>query len=60
MAVYVDQMLPCLPTAIWRWPESCHLFTGVNDSIQDLHQFAVDPGLKRAWFQGDQCCPITT
>jgi hypothetical protein len=48
MSVYVDDLMPCQPTAKWRWNLSCHLFA---DDIEELHRFASSLGLKRAWFQ---------
>ncbi len=48
MSVYVDPILPCIPTAGWRWKESCHL---IADSINELHEFARRIGMQRAWFQ---------
>lgn len=43
MAVFVDNSR--LP---WRGQSWCHL---VADSVQELHTFADQLGLKRAWFQ---------
>lgn len=48
MSVYVDDLMACIPNRNWRWTHSCHLFA---DGIEELHQFAKDIGLKRAWFQ---------
>lgn len=43
MAVYVDDSL-----LAWRGKSWCHL---VADSINELHTFAEQLGLKREWFQ---------
>jgi hypothetical protein len=43
MAVYVDN-----GQIEWRGKLWCHL---VADSLDELHQFAIRLGLKRAWFQ---------
>lgn len=48
MAVYVDTLRSCKPNRNWRWKESCHLS---GDSIEELHKFAKDLGLKESWFQ---------
>jgi hypothetical protein len=48
MAVYVDPLMGCVPTARWRFTKSCHL---VADSLEELHEFAGQLGLKRGWFQ---------
>lgn len=56
MSVYVDPMMSCVPTPRWRWNEACHMFA---DSVDELHAFAKDLGLKREWFQspGVNCSP---
>lgn len=43
MAVYVDE-------AVWEWKGQkwCHLLA---DSLDELHTFAKQIGLKKAWFQ---------
>lgn len=43
MAVYVDE-------AVWEWKGQkwCHLLA---DSLDELHAFAKQIGLKKAWFQ---------
>ena len=43
MAVYVDE-----PVFAWRGRRWCHLLA---DSAEELHAFAADLGLRRAWFQ---------
>jgi len=48
MSVYVDSVLPCVPTKNWRYKYSCHL---IADTIAELHVFAACLGLKRNWFQ---------
>lgn len=49
MAIYVDnERIP------WRGKLWCHL---VADSLDELHQFAVRLGLKRAWFQDKASYP---
>jgi len=54
MSVYVDTMLPCIRNANWRYSQSCHL---VADSFQELHAFARELGLRRAWFQSKSGLP---
>lgn len=48
MAVYVDQMMACLPNKRWKWNRACHL---VADSETELVAFAVGLGLKKQWIQ---------
>jgi hypothetical protein len=48
VSVYVDPMMSCVQTPRWRWTEACHMFA---DSVDELHAFAADLGLRRAWFQ---------
>lgn len=43
MAVYVDNI-----KAKWRGKVWCHM---VADSIDELHEFAISLGLRKAWFQ---------
>ena len=40
--------MTCVPTAQWRWTESCHLMA---DTVDELHAFAARIGMRRAWFQ---------
>ena len=54
MSVYVDIMRPCLKNMTWSHNESCHL---VADSIEELHEFAKQLGLKRSWFQNRPWLP---
>lgn len=54
MAVYVDQMQPCIPNENWPWPRSCHL---AADTAEELHTFAEKLGLKRSWFQDHKKLP---
>ena len=54
MAVYVDDMMPCTPNANWRWSKSCHL---IADSLDELHEFAKQIGMRRSWFQNDSRLP---
>jgi hypothetical protein len=49
VAVYVDNA-----RILWRGSRWCHL---VADSLEELHRFAQDLGLKRAWFQGNASLP---
>lgn len=49
MAVYVDNV-----RIAWRGRHWCHL---VADSLDELHQFALALGLKRAWFQAHASLP---
>lgn len=49
MATYVDnEQIP------WRGKLWCHL---VADSLDELHAFAVQLGLRRAWFQSKSAFP---
>ena len=48
MAVYVDNLRPCMPNRFWRYKQACHLLA---DTEEELHQFAEKIYLKRAWFQ---------
>lgn len=45
MAVYVDDLMACVPNPNWRWNQSCHL---IADSLDELHAFAKSIGMKRA------------
>jgi hypothetical protein len=54
MAVYVDDLMTCIPHSNWRWTESCHL---IADSVEELHEFAKGIGMKRAWFQNNSRLP---
>lgn len=49
MTVYVDNA-----RVKWRGHEWCHL---VADTIQELHEFALALGLRRAWFQASASNP---
>jgi hypothetical protein len=49
--VFVDDLLPCLPTANWRFDKSCHLFVSPETDLAVLHAFAAKIGLRRSWFQ---------
>lgn len=49
MAIYVDD-----EQISWRGKLWCHL---VADSLAELHSFATDLGLKRAWFQDKAVYP---
>jgi hypothetical protein len=49
VAIYVDdEQIP------WRGKLWCHL---VGDTLTELHEFASDLGLKRAWFQDKSVYP---
>jgi hypothetical protein len=56
MAIYVDQL------EAWGWQmrgrkiRSCHLFTSSED-IEELHAFAEQIGMRRAWFQEHRIAP---
>lgn len=54
MAVYVDDLMTCVPSKNWRWNKSCHL---IADSVEELHGFAKRIGMKREWFQNDSRLP---
>ena len=49
MAVYVDN-----EQIAWRGKKWCHL---VADSLEELHAFALQLGLRRAWFQDHASYP---
>lgn len=49
MTVYVDN-----ERIEWRGQVWCHL---VADSLDELHEFAVELGLRRHWFQGKASYP---
>lgn len=48
MSVYVDGLQTCICNKKWPYSKACHL---VADSIEELHRFAKQLGLKRSWFQ---------
>lgn len=48
MSVYVDTLLPCIQNKNWKYTHSCHL---IADTLEELHDFAGQLGLRRAWFQ---------
>lgn len=48
--IYVDDLVNCAASKKWPYRQACHLFTDVH-SLELLHQFARQLGLKRAWFQ---------
>lgn len=56
MAIYVDDLRR------WGWrlrgreTPSCHLFTDSLD-LEDLHRFAEQLGMRRAWFQPHRVAP---
>jgi hypothetical protein len=54
MAVYVDEIMACIPNKNWKWTKACHL---VADTLDELHLFAAKLGLKRAWFQNNPRLP---
>ena len=47
--IYVDALVPCIPTGVWRWSKACHMFT--DGDLDDLHSFALRLRLRRSWFQ---------
>lgn len=49
MAIYVDN-----EQIAWRGKTWCHL---VADSLEELHAFALELGLRRAWFQDQASYP---
>lgn len=54
MSVYVDEVLPCIRSANWPYNKSCHL---VADTYRELHTFAKELGLQRAWYQVKSSLP---
>lgn len=51
MAVYVDK----LRNWGWKYGASCHMIT--DGQNEELHEFALKIGLKRAWFQATESGP---
>jgi len=54
MSVYVDKLMPCIPSPKWPFRFACHL---IADSIRELDGFARRLGLKREWFQQGKLLP---
>ena len=54
--VYVDALIDCKPSKQWPYEHACHLFTDVG-SLELLHQFARQLGLKQSWFQRHSALP---
>jgi len=58
MSVYVDPLVAVTPAQLasspWRWRWSCHL---VADTLDELHAFAAQLGLRRSWFQDRRKLP---
>ena len=48
MSVYVDSLVPCIPSKRWPFSFSCHLFA---DTEFELSRMAGKLGLKRSWYQ---------
>jgi hypothetical protein len=48
MSVYVDPIFSTAKTKKWPYTKACHLFA---DTLNELHQIALEIGLKKAWFQ---------
>jgi len=48
MAVYVDDAFDGAPGSWGRWTGGGHMQA---DSLEELHAFAAEIGLKRSWFQ---------
>ena len=48
MAVYVDNLIPCIPNKKQPYKKACHL---IADTEEELHAFAKSIGLKRSWYQ---------
>lgn len=53
MSVYIDELQKPLPEMKskgkkWNYPAFCHL---TADTLEELHKFAFDLGLKKDWFQ---------
>ena len=44
--IRVDRLRPCIPTPIWRWDRSCHLFA---DTLKELHNFEKHLGLRKGY-----------
>lgn len=60
MSVYVDQLIETKPyrrseNERWNWLQSCHLMA---DTEEEMHAFAKQLGLKRAWFQNRHPNPL--
>ena len=54
MSVYVDSLFNCIKNKNWKYDEACHLFA---DTTKELHDFALQIGLKRRWFQNQSSVP---
>lgn len=46
--VYVDPLFACKPSRKWPYSQACHM---LGDTSEELHLFAAQLGLKRAWYQ---------
>ena len=60
MAIYVDNLTPCIPNENWRYHESCHLFSdsdNVASQVSELIGFACKINLKLDWLQKDPKLP---
>ncbi|MBN3761243.1 DUF4031 domain-containing protein [Burkholderia sp. Ac-20365] len=56
MTVYVDRLASWGFRLRGRTVQSCHLFTDGVD-IEELHSFAEQIGMRRAWFQPHDVAP---
>lgn len=54
MSVHVDPMQPCPQSKKWPYKYACHL---IADSVEELHEFAMQLGLHRSWFQNSISIP---
>jgi hypothetical protein len=50
--IFVDKNMPCMSNASWKWNTVCHMWC--DGDLEELHEFAVSLGLRRAWFQPSQ------
>lgn len=48
MAIYVGQVFATPTSRKWPYRQAAHLFA---DTVEELHTFAENIGLKRQWFQ---------
>lgn len=46
--IYVDKLRIVSPTKNWKYKKSSHMLA---DSVEELHEFAKQLGMKREWFQ---------
>lgn len=55
--IMVDKLTPCPPSAGWRYPDSCRLFT-TPDKAEEIHHFAREIGISSRWLKTDGPMPF--